>query len=107
MMRMIWILAACALQVWSGFAWLSHGLVEWLAAFAGNHAGQLTLGPELAALLVWLADLLVAAGGIVIVLVWLTGCVAIALLAWILSRLMAPRASRPRLPGYRLPPGRY
>lgn len=107
MTRLIWIVAGCALLVWSGFAWLGHGLVEWIAAFAGNNAGELTLGPDLAALLVWLANLLAAAGSVVVVLIWLIGCAAIMILAAIASRLLARRTPGLKRSAYRLPPGRH
>lgn len=102
MTRLIWGVAGVAILAWSGVAWLGHGLVEWIAAFAGSHADQLTLGPDLAGLLAWLAGVAGAAGGIVIVLVWLAGCVAIAVVAAVLSRLLGRRSNQHR-PGYPLP----
>lgn len=102
MTRFVWGVAGVAILVWSGVAWLGHGLVGWIAAFASSNADQLTLGPDLAGLLAWLAGVLGAAGGIVIVLVWLAGCVAIAVVAAVLSRLLG-RRSNLHTPGYRLP----
>lgn len=106
MSRLIWIVAGAAFLVWSGFAWLSHGVVEWIAAFASNHADRLTLGPDFAGLLAWSAELVAAAGGVAIFLIWLIGCAAIAVLAFLSSQLLARRVPRPQLPGYQLPPSR-
>lgn len=106
MTKLIWIIAGGAFLVWSGFAWLSHGLLDWIAAFASDHAGQLTLGPNLTELLTWLAGFAASAGGVVIVVIWMIGCAVIAGLALLSSKLLARRRPGPSWSGYRLPPRR-
>ncbi len=91
MNKLIWIVASFALLVWSGLAWLGHGLLEWATAFASSNADQLTLGSEFSGLLVWLAGLLDGAGGFIIGVIWLVVSAAIVAVAAILSRLLGRR----------------
>ncbi|MBS4049238.1 MAG: hypothetical protein KG075_23035 [Alphaproteobacteria bacterium] len=102
MNKLIWIVAGFALLVWSGLAWLGHGLLEWATAFASSNADQLTLGSEFSGLLVWLAGLLDGAGGFIIAVIWLVVSAAIVAVAAILSRLLGQRSS-PQTPGQYLP----
>jgi hypothetical protein len=91
MNKLIWIVASFALLVWSGLAWLGHGLLEWATAFASSNADQLTLGSEFSGLLVWLAGLLDGAGGFIIAVIWLVVSAGIVAVAAILSRLLGQR----------------
>lgn len=102
MNKLIWAVAGLAILVWSGVAWLGHGLLEWATGFASSNAEQLTLGSEFSGLLVWLAGLLDGAGGFIIAVIWLVVSVAIVAVAAVLSRLLG-RQSRPQIPGYQLP----
>ncbi len=106
MNKLIWIVAGFALLVWSGLAWLGHGLLEWATAFASSNADQLTLGSEFSGLLVWLAGLLDGAGGFIIAVIWLVVSAAIVAVAAILSRLFGQRASGQQPSGYRMLSGR-
>jgi len=105
MNKLIWIVASFALLVWSGLAWLGHGLLEWATAFASSNADQLTLGSEFSGLLVWLAGLLDGAGGFIIAVIWLVVSAGIVAVAAILSRLLGQRSS-PQTPGYSILSGR-
>lgn len=107
MQRIVWIIAAMALALWSLLAWLGNAMLGWLADFVAANAGQLTMAGELAGWLSWSAALADAAGGALIVVVWLLGSVAIAIVAFFISRL-AGRHAPPQKPGYYkiLPPGR-
>ncbi|MFN4164887.1 MAG: hypothetical protein ACK4GK_09960 [Ferrovibrio sp.] len=107
MQRAIWIIAAIAFFVWSMLAWLGNAMLGWLAEFLAGNASQLTMAGELAGWLSWSAALADAAGGALIFVVWLLGSVAIAIAAFVISRL-AGRHAPPQKSGYYkiLPPGR-
>lgn len=106
MNKLIWAVAGIAILVWSGLAWLGHGLLEWATAFASSNADRLTLGSEFSGLLIWLAGLLDGAGGFIIAAIWLIVSAAIVAVAAILSRLLGRRAAGQQLSGYRMLSGR-
>lgn len=105
MQRVVWIVAAIGFVLWSILAWLGHVVLGWLADFATRNADQLTIGGEFADWLTWAADLIGAAGGTLIVIVWLFGSIVIAVLAFVISKL-AQRYVEGRSDRYQvLPPG--
>ena len=105
MQRAIWIVAAICFVFWSLLAWLGYAVLGWVGDFTANNAGQLTTNMEMADWLAWAADMVGAAGGTLIVILWLFGSAVIAVVAFALSRLLGNR-ERPRNSGqYRvLPP---
>jgi hypothetical protein len=103
MNKLIWAVAGIAILVWSGLAWLGHGLLEWATAFASSNADRLTLGSEFSGLLVWLAGLLDGAGGFIIAVIWFIVSAGIVAVAAILSRLLGRQSSAPHLRGQQIP----
>lgn len=105
MPRLIWIIAGAGFVLWSLFAWLGYAVLGWAGDFTASNAGNLTASAELADWLAWAAGVIGAAGGTLIVIVWLFGSAVIAVMAFGISRLVQHR-NPPRPPRYRvLPPG--
>src|SRR5690606_8514944 len=97
MQRAVWIVAGIIFLLWSLFAWLGSAVLGWLGDFTTSNAGRLT-DLEMADWLVWAADFIGATGAALIVIVWLIGSVAIALLAALLAKLAGGGGGgRPRL----------
>ncbi|WP_374303961.1 hypothetical protein [Ferrovibrio sp.] len=106
MQRAIWIIALIAFFVWSALAWLGNIMLGWLTEFTAANAGQLTVGGELSGWLSWAAALADAAGGALIAIIWLFGGVAIAVAAFVISRLAQWHNGAQRSRPYKtLPPG--
>ena len=100
MQRAIWIIAAIGFVLWSLLAWLGYAVLGWVGDFTANNAGQLTASTEIADWLAWAAEVIGAAGGTLIVILWLFGSTVIAVIAFGISRLAQRREAAP------LPPGR-
>lgn len=105
MQRVIWIVAAIGFLLWSLMAWLGYAVLGWVGDFTASNAGRLTAGAEMSEWLAWAAEVIGAAGGTLIVILWLFGSAAIAVMAfgasWLLRRHEAPRTA-----AQNLPPGR-
>lgn len=69
--------ALVGLALWSGLAWLAHGLVDQAGAFATRHADKVTSHPETVEWLSWAAGLSGDLGGWVVLGVWALGSIAI------------------------------
>lgn len=102
MQRAIWIIAGVAFVLWSLFAWAGYAVLGWVGDFTASNAGQLTASMEMADWLAWAAEVIGAAGGTLIVILWLFGSAVIAVLAfgisWLLRRHEAPRNALRTLP---------
>ena len=105
MQRAIWIVAAIGFLLWSLLAWLGYAVLGWVGDFTANNAGHLTATTELADWLAWAAEVIGAAGGTLIVILWLFGGAAIAVFAFGISWLLG-RHDSPRSTVQILPPGR-
>lgn len=107
MQRIVWIAATIGFALWSLLAWLGYAMLGWVAEFTTNNADRLTIGGEFTDWLLWAADLLGAAGGTLIVILWLLGSAMIAVLAFAVSWLVRRYGGEDHHPRIEvLPPGR-
>lgn len=105
MQRLVWIVAAVGFALWSLFAWLGYAMLGWAGDFTASNAGHLTANTEMADWLAWAAEVIGAAGGMFIVILWLFGSAVIAVIAFGISRLVQ-RQDAPRSGVQVLPPSR-
>lgn len=106
MQRLIWIVAGIGFVVWSLLAWFGYAVLGWVGEFTANNAGQFGANTELADWLAWAAGTIGAAGGTLIVIVWLFGAAVIAAVAFGIAKLVQRREAPPAdMRAHRLPPG--
>ena len=103
MQRLIWIIAGIGFVLWSLLAWLGYAVLGWVGDLTASNAGQLTTNMEMADWLAWAAEVIGAAGGTLIVILWLFGSAVIAVIAFGISRLVQ-RREPPQALRYRPPP---
>jgi hypothetical protein len=103
--KLILIVAAFLIGLWSLFAWGAYAVVGYAGAFAAESAYFIPLPPELT---LWFAGLLSGAGGVVVWIVWLIGAVLIALVAFAGLALTGRRGGQSQSGGgdRRFAPGR-
>jgi hypothetical protein len=103
--KLVLIVAALLIGVWSLFAWGVYAVLGYAGGFAAANAEFMPLPPELT---FWIAGLLSGAGGAVVWIVWLIGAVLIALAAFAGLALTGRRGGQSQSGGgdRRFAPGR-
>lgn len=97
MSRLIGVITAIGLVVWTGLAWLGHALIDWGSALVASGAVALPVTGEAAS---WLSASALILGNIsetVVIIIWALGAGLIVAAAAIAKRLLARR------PAYSVP----
>ncbi|WP_291864174.1 hypothetical protein [Bradyrhizobium sp.] len=93
MKRWLWIVAAVLATLWSLLAWGTYALVGAVGGLLARNADWATGHPETVVWLSWLANLATGLGLTGVVLIWVVGLIAIAIVAPLLSWLWQRRSS--------------
>jgi hypothetical protein len=90
MKKLVWLIVAVAIAIWSGLAWAAHSLIGWGGTVANNNADIVTQNPEAVEWLSWLALFGSDVGSWLVIGVWGFG-VLLALLIGFAGTRLFPR----------------